>query len=379
MTQKGEGKMKGMARFLVACGVLLPLLLGAASEAGSQELSYAGPPITLRFSTHQASTHPLFKYNWNPFFELVKQESKGKLLFQVYAAESLHGARDGFKACVNDITDWTMGYPSWQAGSFQLTHVIEMPFIFPNTQVASMVAEDIYPKYFKKEFENMGVYLATFFTTSSTHILSKKPIRKLDDLKGMKIRTSGGVTSDILKAIGGVPVFLPTPEIYNAFQRGVIDGVLTTKGDHVAFRTHEVGKYLTEVGAYMIPVPTVLNRKTFDGLPKDVKRMFYLQLRRFNQMGAVGYDSNDKEGVEAMKKAGVEIIALPPAEAEKCKKLVEPLWEEFIKKNEAKGLPAKQLVGDMRSLSQKYGTWSPEQLVKKTVDQPNMEIIDGMK
>ena len=83
--------------------------------------------------------------------------------------------------------------------------------------------------------------------------------------------------------------------------------------------------------------------------------------------------------VQTMKKAGVEIIALPPAESEKCKKLVEPLWEEFIKKNEAKGLPAKQLVEDIRSLSQKYGSWTSEQLMKKVVDQPNWEIIDGMK
>jgi TRAP-type C4-dicarboxylate transport system substrate-binding protein len=322
-------------------------------------------------------THPLFKI-WNRFFEEVKTESKGKLLFQVYAAESLHGGKDGFKACVNNITDWTMGYPSWQAGSFNLTHVIEMPFAFPTTYVASIVAEELYPKYFKKEYEKLGVYLGDFHTTTPTHILSKKPIRKLDDLKGMKVRTSGGVTSDILKSLGGVPVFLPTPEIYNAFQRGMIDGVLTTKQDHVAFRTHEVGKYLLELGAYMIPIPTCLNQKTFDGLPKDLRKMFYSQLRRLSQLAPTINETSEKEGVEAMKKAGVEIISLSPAEFAKAQKMVEPLWEEFIKKNEAKGAPAKQMVEDFRSLSKKYSSWTPQQLMKKVTDEPIRGIIDGM-
>ena len=80
-----------MAVILVASGVWM-----GACDALSQEITYSGPPITLRFSTHSPTTHPLFKTNWYPWIEMVKNESKGKLLFQVYAAESLHGARDGF-------------------------------------------------------------------------------------------------------------------------------------------------------------------------------------------------------------------------------------------------------------------------------------------
>jgi len=370
--------MKRRLRFLFAAWVLGPfLLVGVAWEAASQELTYGGPPLTLRFSTHSPLTHPLFNI-WNPFFEMVKKESNGKLLFQVYAAGSLHGGRDGFKACANDITDMTMGYPSWQAGSFQLMHVMEMPFAFPTPYVASIVGEELYPKYFKKEYEKLAVYLGDFHTTTPTHIISKKPIRKLDDLKGMKIRTSGGVTSDILKNLGGVPVFLPTPEIYNALQRGMIDGVLMPRQDLVSFKAQEVGKYLTEIGAYMVPIPTCLNRKTFDGLPNDLKRMFYKQLRRLSQLAPTINTPSDIEGVENMKKAGVEIITMSPSEYEKAKKMVEPLCEEFIKKNEAQGLPAKQLMEELRSLTKKYSTWSPQQLMKKVMEEPIRGIIDTM-
>ena len=371
-----RSKMKAWFRYLVVILMFSAFLTGVAGESLSQEITYSGPPITLRFSNHSAATHPLYKTNWYPFIELVKKESKGKLLFTVYAAGNLHGPRDGFKACVNNITDWTMGYPSWQAGSFNLTHVIEMPFAFANEYVAAKVAEELYPKYFKKEYENLGVYLGDFHTTSPTHILTKKPVRKLEDLKGMKIRTSGGVTSEILKRLGGVPVFLPSPEVYTSFQRGVLDGVLTTKQDQAAWRTHEIGKFITLMGAYTIPVPTILNRKTFDGLPKDLKTMFYNKLRQFNQIAPAGYNANDQEAMETFKKAGVEIITLTPAEFERGKKLVEPLWEEFATKNAALG--GKKLVEDLRALNQKYASWTPEQLMKEVMNNPIHGIVDGM-
>ena len=79
-----------------------------------------------------------------------------------------------------------------------------------------------------------------------------------------------------------------------------------------------------------------------------------------------------------MKKAGVEIITMSPSELEKARKLVEPLWEEFIKKNEARGLPAKQMVEELRSLTKKYSAWSPEQLMKKVTEEPIRGIIDNM-
>lgn len=368
--------MRTLLRFVTVFFAFSALWIGGADQAFSQEVTYSGPPITLRFSTHSPTTHPLFKTNWYPYFELVKKETNGKILFQVFAAGSLHGPRDGFKACLSDITDITMGYPSWQAGSFNLTHVIEMPFAFANEYVAAKVAEELYVKHFKKEYEKLGVYLGDFHTTSPTHILSKKPIRKLEDLKGMKIRTSGGVTSDILKRLGGVPIFLPTPEIYNAFQRGVLDGVLTTQQDHVAFRDHELGKYLTLVGAYTIPVPTCMNKKAFDGLPKDLKRVLYNSLRKLNQIAPAGYNANDKDAMDEMKKAGVEVITFSPDEFATAKKLVEPLWEEFATKNAALG--GKQLVQDLRSLNQKYSSWTPEQLMKEVTNKPLPGIIDGM-
>ena len=114
-----------------------------------------------------------------------------------------------------------------------------------------------------------------------------------------------------------------------------------------------MGKYLTEIGAYMVPIPTCLNRKAFDGLPNDLKKIVYKQLRRLSQLAPTINTPSDLEAVENMKKAGVEIITMSPSELEKARKLVEPLWEEFIKKNEALGAAGKTNGGGAEILDQK--------------------------
>ena len=74
----------------------------------------------------------------------------------------------------------------------------------------------------------------------------------------------------------------------------------------------------------------------------------------------------------------MEIITLPPEEHKRWKNAVQPLWDKFVSENEAKGLPAKKLVEDLRSRSEKYSTLTPDQIWEKVNKQPTRGIIDGM-
>jgi TRAP-type C4-dicarboxylate transport system substrate-binding protein len=124
--------------------------------------------------------------------------------------------------------------------------------------------------------------------------------------------------------------------------------------------------------------PYCFNRKTFDALPKDLKRLYYNLERIHSQMAAEAYDYADKQALDIMQKAGIQTITLPPQEMARWKAAVEPLWEEFIAKNEAKGLPARAMVKDLRALSAKYSTWTPGQIMKQVREHPISGIIDGM-
>ena len=370
--------MEAMKKFWPLFLSFLFVIVGPLNALKAEEITYTGPPITIRYSSHVPATHMVYKAAFVPWMQQLEKESKGKLTVKPYMSGALHGPRDGFKACVADITDMSHGYPIWQPASFDLVHGMELPFAFPNAMVSCLAGEELYPRYFKKEYEKMDVYLAKYQTTSAYHILSKKPVRKLEDLKGMKLRSPGGSLAEMLKRLGAIPIFITTAEVYNAFQRGTVDGAILYDNGFVSFRLHEIGKYRTELAMGIAGIPYCLNRKTFDNLPKDLKRVFYNMLRKLVIMEAIAYEEEDLEARNIMKKIGIQTITLPPQEMERWKATVMPVWEDFVKKNEAKGLPAGPLVQEMKTLAQKYAPWTPEQFLKQATEHPIHGIIDGM-
>jgi TRAP-type C4-dicarboxylate transport system substrate-binding protein len=287
-----------------------------------------------------------------PWVRRLRETSNQKLDIKFYMGGVLNGPKDGFKACVSNIADIAHGYPQYAPGSFHLSHALELPFIFQNAYAASFVAESLYVKYFKSEYENMGVYLANYNATPPYNILSKKPIRTLEDVKGLKIRSAGGLATEIVKKLGGVPVFITTAEVYSAFQRGIVDAVLLHDVGILAYRLYEVGKYKTNLGLNLFGTPYCLNRKTFDSLPPDLKKVFYDNLRVLSQLSAKGYMRGDEYARTVMEKTGVETITLSADEFARWRSAVQPIWEEFIADNEARGLPARQLTKDLKILAE---------------------------
>lgn len=364
---------------LMTLSVAVPLaVLGAVNTQAAEKFTYDGPVITLRLSHSAPATFPTIKSTLDPWTKMVEKESNGKIRVETYYGGVLHSAKDGFKAAVNDITDFTPAYTMYQAGSFQLHHVLGLPFAFPNAAVASRVSEELYPKYFKKEYEAMGVYLANYSVTGAYNLFTKEPVRTLEDLKGMKIRSSGGSGTTMIKMLGGAPVTTPAPEAYAAFQRGVVDGVAFYDTGAIGYRIHEIAKYVTVLNLNNSPLAYAFNRKTFDSHPPEVKRFMYRMLRKLNQMSGNGFDKHDVLSRKIIEDRGVKVIKPSPEELAKWKAAVEPMWEAFIQENEAKGLPARQLVKDLRALSLKYSSWTPEQLMQESIDNPVRGIIDGL-
>ena len=101
-------------------GFLLGLLLiiGVISAQAAEKFNYNGPTITLRYSHFAPATHKMTKAVSEPWIKMVEEESNGKVRIQAYLGGTLHGAKDGFKACINDITDFTAAYTMYQAVAF---------------------------------------------------------------------------------------------------------------------------------------------------------------------------------------------------------------------------------------------------------------------
>jgi len=355
---------------LTGLGLVAPFIAGHKDR--TQE------PITLRYTSHAPRSHGLYTDAFVPFAALVERETEGRLRLEPFTDRLLHGPIDGFKAAVTGITDYTHSYITYQPGSFKLLHAPQLPFLFSSPQVASLVVEELYPRHFKTEFERMGVYFAHCDCTSPYNIISKAPIRRLEDLNGIKIRVTAGLTAEIFRELGAVPVAIAAAETYPAFQRGVIDAVSLAPSDIVSYRLHEIGPFYTRVDINVLLLHYCLNRQSFDALPDDLRASFYRLLRVRSQIAVQNYYSGPghERAFRTLRESGVEIFELEEDELARWRDRVTPLKERYVAQYEAEGLPARAVVSDLEALAGEYASLTDDQINARIINSPTQGIID---
>jgi TRAP-type C4-dicarboxylate transport system substrate-binding protein len=205
---------------------------------------------------------------------------------------------------------------------FVLATIGDFPVGFLDTPLAEWLAAERLAKEFPefdKELAANNMKRLTYYGVANIHLISRKPIRKLEDLKGLKVRCSGKLHPVQLKAIGAVPIFIPSVEAYDGLQKGVIDASTCTARWAVSFKYYETpAKYFIRIGLGGDPGMGVMINS-----------------------GVCIYKETVEKSYKVMKEAGVEFIDFPKADLETWKKL--PVlkeqpekWIDFVVK--ARGL-----------------------------------------
>lgn len=344
--------------------------------AAEPKINSDGKSFELKFS-HPSPPASLIPPVWRAGLSWQEQATNGKLTFKEYGAGSLHGAKDGFKAVRSNITDYATCFVAHEGRGFDLTKVFELPFVTPSNPAASArIVAELAPKYFKPEFEKRGVYFGYMVLVGASDIMSRKPIRKLEDMKGLKI-IAQGFDPDAAKALGAVIVNVPYPDIYTSFQQGIVDAVLWVDPGFVPYKIYELAKYHTTLNLSAQHIDTCINQETFNGLPKDLQQTFYGFQQRMAYAVAkrAGIDFKEK-AKKIYKENGVEMITLPPEELDRWKETMKPVLDKWVAKHEANGLPAAELLADIEKLTQKYNAMAPTELFNTIVQEPVPGIID---
>ena len=351
--------------------------LGAVAPFARGERGGSGDSILLRYTAHVPNSHGLYAKVFVPWSAMVTERTGGRIRWEHYVDALLHGALDGFKAVAAGVTDYTHAYATYQPGSFHLTHGLQLPFLFPNPSVAALVSEELYPEYLKTEYERMGGYLAHCDSTTAYDIISKRPVRAPEDMRGLKVRSTGGLMADILRQVGAIPVVLAAAETYTAFQRGIIDGVALGAPDMVAYRLYETGTHYLRVGLTHTVIQYCLSRVTFDGLPEDLRLQLYNLFRLRGQVASQNFygGENLDRAIETLREEGIEIIDHTPAERQAWVDAVRPLEQRFIDENEALGLPATAFVREAKERAAGYEGWTDQALWDHIEARPVQDII----
>lgn len=349
---------------------MAPLVRGERGGTGDSRV--------LRYTAHVPSSHAIYSKVFVPWAAMVAEQTQGRLRWDPFPDALLHGPLDGFKAVAANVTDYTHAYATYQPGSFHLTHGLQLPFLFQNSGVAALVAEELYPEYLKSEYERMQVYLAHCSATTAYDIISKTPVRTPSDLRGLKVRSTGGLTANILREIGATPVVLPTSETYTAFQRGIIDAVALGAPDMAAYRLQEIGNYFLPLRLTHTVIQYCLNPRTFDGLPADLRLSLYNLFRLVGQLANRNFYGGEALGtaIETIEAGGVEILEPTPDERQEWIEAARPIEQRFIAENEKLGLPAGAFIAEAKERSARYEGWSDQQLWDHVSARPVQGVID---
>ncbi|MGH7314133.1 MAG: TRAP transporter substrate-binding protein [Candidatus Rokuibacteriota bacterium] len=339
-------KRSSLAAALVIALAVLPA--PAAAQTITLKLSHFVPPVAPPHATFLA-----------PWAAKVEKASGGRLKIQIYPSMQLGGTPpqliDQIKDGVVDI-GWTL--PGYTAGRFPRTEVIEVPFLHTNALGTTLALQDYYEKHLRDEYKDYHVLL--LHVHGGTLVHANKPIVKLEDYKGLKIRTANRAGSVYLRAVGANAVGAPVPEVPQMLSKGVIDGALLPYEIARPLKVHELVKYHSELAGPQPRLGTsvflfAMNKKKYEGLPADLKKVIDAHSgRHIAAWAGQNWDDIEKPGKDAAQKAGNHFPVMPVAEVDRVRAAVKPEIAKFLKELSASGFDANAAYAEAQALVKKY-------------------------
>jgi TRAP-type C4-dicarboxylate transport system substrate-binding protein len=318
------------------------LLIPVALSAGTITLSYANFPPAPTFPCVQME-------RWK---SEVEKRTNGQVTIKTYPGGTLLGAKemmDGVIAGQADIGNLCMAY---QPGRFIVTNATSLPLGIPDARVGSLVLWDLYQKYQPEAFGQVKVL--TMFTTAPANIMSKTPVRSLDDIQGLDLRASGGA-AQILKAWGANQVGMPMSATPEALQKGVVQGLFSSLEVMKDLKFAESCGYVTMTDTVIYPFAVVMNMARWKALPADVQKVMEdLALEQAEWTGNY-MDQHVKASMEwSVKEHNVEVIELDADAKAAWDQKLQFITDKWIADAKAKGFPAEAIVADIQALTKKY-------------------------
>ena len=324
--------------------------LAAAAIIGAASATPLHAQTTLTYSSWVPPTHHLtiWQQNWT---KEIEKATNGRVKFQELP-KAPAAAPGTFDAVRDGLVDLSYVTASYTPARHILPLMAELPGAGETAEINSVAYSRIHWKYFQKAGEYKGVKLLAVWTHGPGQMFTKKPIRSLDEFKGQKIRTGGGIAEQVCNALVGSAFVKPAPESYELLNSGVADGVFFPFESLVSFRLDKVIGQATVFpgGLYSSAFGFFMNEDKWGKLGKEdqaiIEKHSYEYAARSNGQS---WDRADKVGLEALKKAGANIVTANAAMQAEAKKRSGPIIEDWVKKASAKVPNARQALQEFHA------------------------------
>jgi TRAP-type C4-dicarboxylate transport system substrate-binding protein len=270
--------------------------------------------------------------------QIVAREAKAAnvgLDIQVYPGAALFKPNEQWNAMVNgqlDISSFPLDYASGKIRAFSATL---MPGLVRNHERAMRLNASPFMKEIKAKIDKAGVVVLADAWLAGAVASKRGCIRKPDDIKGLKIRSAGPTFAAMWQRAGASVINIPSNEVYNALQTGVIEATDTSSGSFVSFRIYEQVKCITAPGdnaLWFMYEPVLMSKRSFNRLNKDQQAALLKAGKKSEEFFAKAAPGLDEEMVNVFKKNNVEVVTLTPAEYDAWIEVArKSSYEEFAK------------------------------------------------
>jgi TRAP-type C4-dicarboxylate transport system substrate-binding protein len=271
--------------------------------------------------------------------EAVGEQSGGRINVTIFPAQTLGKAPAGYDNAKNGVADIAWTVQGYTAGRFPLSHIVELPGLFKTAQVGSCAFQKLYDSgTLDQEYDETHVLFV--HTHGQGHLHTRgKAVTTLADLKGLKIRRPTAVIGKLLEELGAEPVGMPAPRIYEAMQRGTIDGYMLPWEAVKGFRVYEVSDHHTEFGFYSLAFVLTMNKARYESLPADLKQVIDDNTGMIWALRAgQGFDKGDAVGLEATRGTG-EFHKIESSELALWQAAADRTTAGYLAELDAQGLP----------------------------------------
>jgi TRAP-type C4-dicarboxylate transport system substrate-binding protein len=335
----------------IAVAAAVVALLGCSGKdnaAAEARAASTVKPIELSYSIFFPASH-LQAQTAEAWARGVEARSGGRLKITLFAGETLSKAPQCYEGVVNGISDIGMSVFAYTRGRFPLLEGLDLPLGYPDGVTATRIANEMVKKYAPQELND--VHVLYLHAHGPGILASKKPVRSVADVDGMKVRGTG-LSAKIVSSLGAVPVSMSQGETYDALQKGVVDATFCPVETLKGWKQGEVIEYVVDTRAigYTTAMFVVMNKGRWDSLPGDLQAVLTEVSEEWIRRQGEAWDRSDAEGEEFVRGLGKSFIRLSPAEERAFVAAVQPVLADYVAATEARGLPGKAFLDDIQTL-----------------------------
>ncbi len=297
-------------------------------------------------------SHPLQKGMLGPWCDDVAKASAGRVKCNLLpkAVASPPGTFDAIRDGLADVSQTVHGYTP---GRFFLTQVVEMPFLGDKAEHVAVAYQRIHQRYLENAGEHKGVKVLTVFSHGPGEIYNtRKQIKSLSDLAGMKFRVGGGMVNDVARALGISSLLRPATESYEIISNGIADGLFFPAESIASFKLEKLIRYATRVpgGFYNTSFAMFISETAWSRLSRqDQEAVLSVSGERAARSFGKVWDAADAVGIAAMKSSKIDTLTATPQFVAELKKKIQPIEDNWIKEAKARGWDGGRFLAELRA------------------------------